>query len=145
MSLKDKVIVITGGSTGMGAATAKLAAQAGAKVIIGARNENDLKKAAEEAGGQKILYQVTDVTVAEQVESLIDLAIAKFGRLDVLYNNAGIMPQGNLIKAKRATWQQMLNINVMGVLNGIASALPIMKKQGYGLIMATDSVAGHVL
>ncbi|BDR59790.1 SDR family oxidoreductase [Lactobacillus xylocopicola] len=145
MSLTNKVIVITGGSSGIGAATAKLAVEAGAKVVIGARKEADLQKVVAATQSENILYQVTDVTQPDQVKALINLAINNFGRLDVLYNNAGIMPQGNLIEAKTASWQKMLNINVMGVLNGIAAALPLMKEQGHGLIMATDSVAGHVL
>lgn len=145
MSLKNKVVVITGGSSGMGEATAKLAVKKGAKVVIGARKETDLKKVVESTKSKNILYRVTDVTKIDQVKELINLAVTKFGQLDILYNNAGIMPQGNLIKAKTDSWQKMLNINVMGVLNGIAIALPIMKKQGHGLIMATDSVAGHVL
>ncbi|KRM89800.1 SDR family oxidoreductase [Fructilactobacillus florum] len=142
--MKDKVLVITGGSSGIGAATAKLAAKQGAQVVIGARNEQQLQKAAT-ANPERISYQVTDVTDQESVKALIQFAITKFGKVDILYNNAGIMPQGLLRKNKADSWQKMLNINVMGVLNGIAAVLPSMKEQGHGLIMATDSVAGHVL
>lgn len=91
------------------------------------------------------MYQTADVTNREQVQQVIDLAMTSFGRIDVLFNNAGIMPQGNLAELNYDSWQKMLNINIMGVLNGIGAVLPIMQKQQDGLIIATDSVAGHVI
>ncbi|MCD2255630.1 SDR family oxidoreductase [Lactobacillus sp. CC-MHH1034] len=145
--IKGKVVVITGASSGIGAATAKLLAQNGAKVVLGARREvrlQELKQAIEAEGGVAA-YQVTDVTEQSQVQSLVDLAKAKFGRVDVLYNNAGIMPQGNLSDREYAVWQKMINVNIMGVLNGIGAVLPIMQAQQDGLIITTDSVAGHIV
>jgi len=144
MSIKGKVVVITGASSGIGAATAKLLAAKGAKVVLGARREERLQ-ALSQAIGDNAVYQVTDVTDRQQVRALIDLAVSKFGRVDVLYNNAGTMPQGNLRDREYDKWQMMLNVNIMGVLNGIGEVLPIMQKQHDGLIIATDSVAGHVV
>ena len=144
MSIKGKVVVITGASSGIGAATAKLLATKGAKVVLGARREERLQ-ALSQAIGDNAVYQVTDVTDRQQVRALIDLAVSKFGRVDVLYNNAGTMPQGNLCDREYDKWQMMLNVNIMGVLNGIGEVLPIMQKQHDGLIIATDSVAGHVV
>ena len=144
MSIKGKVVVITGASSGIGAATAKLLAAKGAKVVLGARREERLQ-ALSQAIGDNAVYQVTDVTDRQQVRALIDLAVSKFGRVDVLYNNAGTMPQGNLSDREYDKWQMTLNVNIMGVLNGIGEVLPIMQKQHDGLIIATDSVAGHVV
>ncbi|RWZ45404.1 SDR family oxidoreductase [Lactiplantibacillus plantarum] len=144
MSIKGKVVVITGASSGIGAATAKLLAAKGAKVVLGARREERLQ-ALSQAIGDNAVYQVTDVTDRQQVRALIDLAVSKFGHVDVLYNNDGTMPQGNLSDREYDKWQMMLNVNIMGVLNGIGEVLPIMQKQHDGLIIATDSVAGHVV
>lgn len=127
MSIKGKVVVITGASSGIGAATAKLLAAKGAKVVLGARREERLQ-ALSQAIGDNAVYQVTDVTDRQQVRALIDLAVSKFGRVDVLYNNAGTMPQGNLSDREYDKWQMMLNVNIMGVLNGIGEVLPIMQK-----------------
>ncbi|KRM74884.1 short-chain dehydrogenase oxidoreductase [Secundilactobacillus collinoides DSM 20515 = JCM 1123] len=88
---------------------------------------------------------MTDVTDRNQVHDLIQLAVDQFGRVDVLYNNAGTMPQGNLSDREYDKWQMMLNVNIMGVLNGIGEVLPVMQKQHDGLIISTDSVAGHVV
>lgn len=144
MSIKNKVVVITGASSGIGEATAKLLASKGAKVVLGARREERLQALVTQIG-ENAVYQVTDVTNREQVSSLIQLALDRFRRVDVLYNNAGIMPQGNLSEREYDKWQQMLDINIMGVLNGIGAVLPIMQSQKDGLVITTDSVAGHVV
>lgn len=145
MTIENKVIVITGASSGIGKATAKLLASKGARVVLGARNEGKLQEIVNEIGDNAI-YSVTDVTNRDNVKKLFQLALDKFGKIDVLYNNAGIMPQGPLADAEYDKWQQMLDINIMGVLNGIGEVLPIMKKQSDGgLIISTDSVAGHVV
>ncbi|KRN13178.1 short-chain dehydrogenase oxidoreductase [Fructilactobacillus fructivorans] len=147
MSVENKVVVITGGSSGIGEATAKLALTKGAKVVVGSRNEEKLERMADEVDHpENFAYKLTDVTKKDQVQALVDLAIDKFGKLDVIYNNAGIMPQGPVDDPnKLSEWQAILDTNIMGVLNGIVAAVPQMKKQGHGLIMATDSVAGHVV
>lgn len=144
MSIKDKVVVITGASSGIGAATARLLGEKGAKLVLGARRESRLKELVAEIGNQA-LYQVTDVAKEEDVKGLIDLAMSEYGRIDVLYNNAGIMPREFLREAKFANWEKELQTNVMGVLYGIGHVLPIMRKQKDGLIITTDSVAGHVV
>lgn len=146
MSLENKVIVITGASSGMGAATTKKAIAKGAKVVIGARNEEKLKAIAESTENpENVIYQKTDVTNLDDVKSLVKTAVDKFNKVDIIYNNAGIMPQDKIVDSDPETWKSMLNTNVIGVLNGIKAALPTMKDQGSGLIMATDSVAGHVV
>ncbi|USS84489.1 SDR family oxidoreductase [Fructilactobacillus myrtifloralis] len=147
MSIKDKVVVITGGSSGMGAATAKLANERGAKVVIGSRNQAKLDEMLTTvAHPENFAAQLTDVTKVTDVQNLVNLAVEKFGHLDVIYNNAGIMPQGMVADPEKLSeWQAILDTNIMGVLNGISAATPIMRKQGNGLIMATDSVAGHVV
>ncbi|WP_087716344.1 SDR family oxidoreductase [Levilactobacillus brevis] len=144
MSIKDKVVVITGASSGIGRATAKLLATKSANVVLGARREDRLKDLVAEIGS-KAVYQVTDVTQRAQVHELLQLALTRFGHIDVLYNNAGTMPQGNLSDREYDKWQMMLNVNIMGVLNGIGEILPIMQRQRDGLIITTDSVAGHVV
>lgn len=145
MEIKNKVIVITGASSGMGAATAKLLAENGAKVVLGARREERLRILAEQLPEGSGVYRKTDVADLNEVNELVQLAVDHFGKLDAIYNNAGIMPVAKLSELHVEEWRNMLNINIMGVLNGIAAALPIMKKQGFGHILATDSIAGHLV
>lgn len=142
---KPKVIVITGASSGIGEATAKLVAKDGAKVVMGARRENKLKKIADEIAklGGEAAYQATDVTDDDQVEALAKLAMAKFGRIDVWLNNAGIMPQSILSEKKINDWNNMIDINIKGTLYGIGAAIPYMDKQKSGHIINVSSVAGH--
>lgn len=142
MSLDKKVIIITGASSGIGAATAKLLIKQGANVVIGARREDRLSEIKALAPDQ-VEYQVTDVSKLDDVKGLVKLAMSKFGKINAIYNNAGIMPLAKLSEDHHDEWQQMLNINIMGVLNVISAVLPIMHDQGYGHILATDSVAGH--
>lgn len=144
-SLKDKVIIIAGASSGIGEATVRRLAKEGAKLVIAARREDRLKKLADSLPDAEITYHAADVTKPEDMERLAKLAVDKYGRIDVIYNNAGVMPTANLSEIHREEWKQMLDINIMGVLNGIAAVLPIMKKQKFGHIIATDSVAGHVV
>ncbi len=145
MSISEKVIVIMGASSGIGEATTKLLAQKGAKLVIAARRQDRLEQLKASLPEAEIYIQTADVRVFDQVKAVIDLAIEKFGRVDVLYNNAGIMPTAPLSAGHREEWQNMLDINIMGVLNGISAVLPVMEKQKSGHIIATDSVAGHVV
>lgn len=142
--IKDKVVIITGASSGIGEATAKLLVKQGAKVVLGARREERLKELAYKLG-ENVSYKKTDVTKFDEVKSLIDYALEIHGHIDVLYNNVGIMPQGFLREGNLKSYQEMIDINVMGVLNGITAVLPIMRSQKDGLIISTDSVAGHVV
>ncbi len=143
MSLKDKVVVIMGASSGIGAATAKLLASKGAKLTISARRLSRLEEIQQANVGAEILPIEADVTKADEVQNVIDKTVEKYGRVDVLFNNAGIMPVNNLDQVARDEWNNMLDINVKGVLNGIASALPIMKKQKSGHVITTSSVLGY--
>ncbi|OYD06964.1 SDR family oxidoreductase [Paludifilum halophilum] len=143
---QDKVIVITGASSGIGEATAKLLAKDGAKLVLGARRENllqNLVKEVEGLGGEAV-YAVVDVTKVEQVEDLAKLAIDTFGKIDVWLNNAGIMPQSLLKQKKIEDWDAMIDINIKGTLYGIGAALPFMEKQKSGHIINISSIAGHI-
>lgn len=144
-NIQDKVVIIMGASSGIGEATTKKLAQEGAKLVIAARREDRLKALIESLPNTDISFMVADVTNKDEVEAVVDLAIEKHGRVDVLFNNAGIMPQSLLSDLKIDEWRQMLDINVMGVLNGIAAVLPIMQKQKSGHIVTTASEAGHVV
>ena len=143
--INNKVVIIMGASSGIGEATARRLAEDGAKVIISARREDRLKKIAASLSAYEVNYQVADVRVFEDVQSVVKLAMTKYGRVDVLYNNAGIMPLNPLSQLRLDEWRAMLDTNIMGVLNGIAAVIPIMEKQGNGQILSTDSVAGHVV
>lgn len=145
MSLNDKVIIITGASSGIGKVTAELLAKKGAKLVLVARRKDRLEEIKDRLPESCISTYPADVTNYEEMQAVIDFTSDKFGRIDVLYNNAGIMPVNPLIKGQRQEWQQILDVNIMGVLNGISAVLPIMVKQKSGHIIATDSVAGHVV
>jgi NADP-dependent 3-hydroxy acid dehydrogenase YdfG len=145
LTIKDKVIVITGASSGIGKATTELLAKSGARLVIGARREDDLKEIADEFPKGQIIYQKTDVTDRASVKSLVGYAATHYGRVDVLYNNAGLMPISELADLKVDEWDRMIDTNIKGVLYGIAAVLPIMIRQKHGHIITTDSVAGHVV
>ncbi|WP_119317585.1 SDR family oxidoreductase [Companilactobacillus formosensis] len=142
---KEKVVVITGASSGIGAATTRELARQHAKLVIGARRLDRLNELKAEFPDEDIIAQKVDVTNFDEVQALIDTAKKEFGRVDVLYNNAGVMPVNALANRARDEWQRILDVNVMGVLNGIAAVLPTMIEQKSGHIIATDSVAGHVV
>ena len=142
--IKDKVIIITGASSGIGEATAKLLASKGAKVVLGARREDKLKQivAEIESGGGKAVYRELDVTKPSDNEAIVELAKRAFGRLDVIFLNAGIMPSSPLSAMKTDDWQRTVDVNVKGVLNGVAAVLPTFIEQKSGHVIATSSVAG---
>lgn len=145
MNIKDKVVIIMGASSGIGAATAIKLAQKGAKLVLAARRLERLKQVKEQFPEVDILIQRADVQNFEDIQRIVKLAMNTFGKIDVMYNNAGIMPTAPLSEVRRDEWQHMLDVNVMGVLNGIAAVLPVMMEQKSGHIIATDSVAGHVV
>ncbi|RNF41256.1 SDR family oxidoreductase [Planococcus salinus] len=140
-----KTAIITGASSGIGQATAKELAKRGYQVMLGARREDrlrELKNDIELLGGTAA-YQVTDVTSSEQMKALAQAALDQFGRIDVLVNNAGLMPLSFMNKLKIDEWDQMVDVNIKGVLYGIAAVLPHMEQQKEGHIINISSVAGH--
>jgi len=146
-TIEGKVIVITGASSGMGEAAARHLSAQGAAVVLGARRIERLQALTNEitASGGRALAVQTDVTDREQVERLVNAAVENHGRIDVLINNAGVMPLSPLERLKVDEWDQMIDVNLKGVLYGIAAALPHMKEQKSGHIINLSSVAGHKL
>ncbi|GAC1311129.1 MAG: SDR family oxidoreductase [Steroidobacteraceae bacterium] len=143
--IAGKIVVVTGASSGLGEAAARHLSSEGATVVLGARRADRIDALAADlmrAGG-KALAMATDVTRAEQVKQLVDAAVTTFGRLDVIINNAGLMPHSPLERLKIDDWNQMIDVNIKGVLYGIAAALPHMKRQKGGQIINVSSVAGH--
>jgi NADP-dependent 3-hydroxy acid dehydrogenase YdfG len=142
--IKDKVVIITGASSGIGEESAKLLAAKGAKVVLGARREDKIKQLVEEiqkAGGEAT-YQVMDVVNPTDNTSIVELAQKTYGRVDAIFLNAGIMPNSPLSALKTNEWNQMVDVNIKGVLNGVAAVLPVFIAQKSGQIIATSSVAG---
>ena len=142
--VKDKVVIITGASSGIGEATARLLADRGARVVLGARREDRLKRIVDdirEAGGEAI-YQELDVTDPAANEAIVERARTEFGCVDVIFLNAGIMPNSPLSALKTDDWHRTVDINVKGVLNGVAAVLPTFIEQKSGHVIATSSVAG---
>jgi NADP-dependent 3-hydroxy acid dehydrogenase YdfG len=144
-NITGKVVVITGASRGLGEATARYLAERGATVMLAARRAERLQAVADQitkAGGQASAL-VTDVTDPAQIQRLVDSAVEKYGRLDVILNNAGVMPHSPLERRKIDDWNRTIDINIKGVLYGIAAALPHMQRQKAGQIINVSSVAGH--
>ena len=143
--IKGKVIAITGASSGIGEATARVLAAAGAHIVIGARRTDRLKELADDiaAKGGTVRLRQLDVTDRSQVEAFAGFARSEFGRLDVIVNNAGVMPLSPLDALKVDEWDRMVDVNIKGVLYGIAAALPIMKAQGSGQIINLSSIGRH--
>ena len=141
--IKDKVIVITGASSGLGEAAARHLAAAGARVVLGARRLDRLRALADALSLPEGSVVQTDVTRADEVRRLVDAAVALHGRIDVMINNAGLMPHSLLEHGRIDDWDRMIDVNLKGVLYGIAAALPRMKEQRAGHIINVSSVAGH--
>ncbi len=143
--IEGKVVVITGASSGLGEAAAKHLSALGATVVLGARRFDRIEKLVKEIenNGGKALAFAVDVTQRDQVKNLVDTAVDQFGRVDVLLNNAGIMPLSLVESLQVDEWDKMIDVNLKGVLNGIAAVLPYMKQQKSGQIINTSSVAGH--
>lgn len=143
--IKEKVVIITGASSGLGEATARRLAKNGAKLMLAARREDRLKNLAAEVEkeGGVVKYQVTDVTDPSQVKKLVQATKEAYGRVDVLINNAGLMPLSPLAATKVDEWEQMIDVNIKGVLYGVAAVMPIMLQQESGHIVNLSSVAGH--
>lgn len=142
--IQDITIIITGASSGIGEATAKLLANRGAKVVLGARRTDKLKDIADaiEADGGQAVYQELDVLDSAQNEAIVKLAKDTYGQVDGIFLNAGIMPTAPLSAMKTDEWHKMVDVNIKGVLNGIAAVLPTFVEQKSGHVITTSSVAG---
>ena len=141
--IENKVVVITGASSGLGEAAARHLAKHGAKLVLGARRLDRLQALAKELSLSDAAVVQTDVTQRAQVESLVDRAVQNHGRIDVLINNAGLMPNSFLERLHVEEWDRMIDVNIKGVLYGIAAVLPHMIAQKSGHIINVASVAGH--
>jgi NADP-dependent 3-hydroxy acid dehydrogenase YdfG len=141
--MEGKVIAITGASSGIGEAVARHFARAGAAVMLGARRLHRLEVVADEIrrDGGRVALQRLDVTRREDVDAFVQAAVAQFGRLDVIVNNAGVMPLSPVADLKVEEWDRMVDVNLKGVLYGVAAALPVFRAQGSGHIVNVTSVA----
>lgn len=144
---KNKVVAITGASSGIGEATARLLAKNGATVLLGARRTERLDRIVADivAAGGIAEARALDVTRREDVQAFADHAIARFGRIDVIVNNAGVMPLSPLASLKLDEWDRMIDVNIRGVLHGIAAVLPTMQKQGAGHVVNVASIGAHAV
>ncbi len=143
--IKGQVIAITGASSGIGRAAALELARLGAKLVLGARHEEALVQVAKQihlAGGEAV-YRLTDVSKREDLLQLVRLAQDNFGRLDALFSNAGAMPIGPFDELAVEDWETMVDVNIKGVLYGIAAALPVFRQQGSGHFIHTASTAAR--
>ena len=142
----SKVVVITGASSGIGEAAAKVLAQQGNKIVLAARREDRLQKLAREieAAGGEAVYVPTDVSKMDEVLALAKKAVAAYGRIDVWINCAGLMPLSELVKGRTDEWEAAVDINLKGTLYGIHAALPVMRKQKSRYIINIGSVSSHI-
>jgi len=145
--LSGKVVAITGASSGIGEASARLLAERGAHVVLGARRTERLAEIAAgiAAKGGKARFQALDVADPKSFEEFLALAEREFGRVDVVVNNAGLMPLSPFEALKLDEWNRMIDVNIRGVLHGIAAGLPIMKRQGHGQFINLSSIGGHAV
>lgn len=143
--MKGKTIIITGASSGIGNATAKKLAKEGANVVLSARREDRLKSLKDEitSDGGNALVVVADVTKKEDFKNIVDKTLEKFGSIDGLINNAGLMPLSYVKNLHTDEWDTMVDVNIKGVLNGVAAVLPTMKEQKSGHIINLSSSAGN--
>lgn len=144
-NIEGKVVVITGASSGLGEAAARLLAEKGAKLVLGARRKERIDALVAEiaASGGSAEAVATDVTIRADVEALVGTAVERFGRVDVMINNAGVMLVSPVERLKVEDWDRMIDVNIKGVLYGIAAVLPVMQRQKSGHLINVSSVAGH--
>lgn len=144
---KDKVVLITGASSGIGEGAARLLAANGARVVLGARRTDRLEAIAAEitAAGGTVRIRALDVTDRSDMEAFVAFTEAEFDRVDVLVNNAGVMPLSPLSALKVDEWNWMIDVNIRGVLHGIAAVLPRMEAQGHGQIINVSSIGGFTV
>lgn len=140
-----KTVVITGAGRGIGAETARLLAAGGARVVLGSRSGEELAATADAiaASGGEVAYQCTDVTQPQDLRALVELAVRRFGRLDVLASIAGVAVNAPLRSGELDDWNQMIDVNLRGVLHGIAAALPVFRTQGSGHFVTVASTAAY--
>lgn len=143
-NVENKVVIITGATSGIGEATARVLIENGAKVILSGRREDRLEKLSQELGDASC-YLKSDVTNVEDMKALVKLGKEKFGKIDVLFANAGIMPAGNMSELDINGWMKMIDINIKGVLNAMYSVIPEFYQQNSGHIIITSSRAGTTL
>ena len=145
LGIEDKVVAVTGASSGIGEATALLLAGRGAKVVLGARGSDRLEALAARIAdkGGEVAYAPTDVRRRDDLTGLVGLACERYGRLDVLVSNAGVMPVSPLDDLRVEDWEEMIDVNIKGVLYGVAAALPVFRRQGSGHFVNTASTAAH--
>ncbi|CAM4043029.1 SDR family oxidoreductase [Saccharibacillus endophyticus] len=143
--VEGKVVLITGASSGIGEAAARLLAKQGAEVMLGARRFERLESLTDEirSAGGTAEYRKLDVTDPEDMEAFVNEAVEKFGRVDVIVNNAGVMPLSNLEERKIDEWNRMIDVNIRGVLHGIAAGLPVMQTQGGGQFVNVASIGAY--
>jgi NADP-dependent 3-hydroxy acid dehydrogenase YdfG len=146
-NLEGKVVLITGASSGIGEATARTLAQQGATVVLGARRTDRLMSLVEEiqAAGGKALAKALDVTDRDDVAAFATEALTRFGQIDAIVNNAGVMPLSPMSALKVDEWDRMVDVNIKGTLYGIAAVLPAMNEQGFGHVINIASTGGHVV
>ncbi|PWW41126.1 MULTISPECIES: SDR family oxidoreductase [Paenibacillus] len=146
-NVKGKVVVITGASSGIGEATARLLAEHGAHVVIGARRVDRLEALASSirSEGGSVEYHALDVTQLEEMQTIVELVLSRYVRLDVIVNNAGVMPLSPLEARKVDEWNRMIDVNIRGVLHGIAVGLPVMKEQGSGQFINIASIGAYAV
>ena len=142
--LDDRIVLITGASSGIGETTARTLAARGATVVLGARRTERLQALAAgiAADGGTAHARALDVTSRDDTQAFVDDAVARYGRVDVLVNNAGVMPLAPLSALKTDEWDTMIDVNIRGVLHGIAAVLPRMEAQGHGHVVNVSSIAG---
>lgn len=145
--IEEKVVAITGTSSGIGEATALLLAERGAKVVLGARRLDRLEALATRIAkkGGEVAYACIDVKRRADLSDLVGLACERYGKLDVLVNNAGVMPISPLDDLRVEEWEEMIDVNLKGVLYGIAAALPIFRQQGFGHVINIASTAAYLV
>lgn len=143
-NIQGKVVLVTGASSGIGEAVARLLAERGAHVVLGARRVDRLEALAAdiEAAGGSVRIRALDVTQRVNMQAFADFAVSEFGRVDVIVNNAGVMPLSTLASLKIDEWDQMIDVNIRGVLHGIAAVLPGMEAQGFGQVINISSIGG---
>src|SRR6187401_2328057 len=145
-SFQDKIVLVTGGTSGIGRATALAFARAGAKVVIAGRRESEGQAVVSEikSGGGKAHFVRADVAHEAEVKALVDQTVATYGRLDVAFNNAGIEWLGPLTEATEADYRRTFDANVWSILTSLKYEVPAMLKNGGGSIINTSSIAGHL-